>query len=229
MYKISQTPDRQCICDQCENFRLLRLAFKNNKIHGIKEHTEMCIKQSLCKVTNSNTNDDNSNVEQLHQVDSSYGHFRCINHNCKFCGPDQVLLEILQNNEGIGDDITLVEWQHWDWIEKKGSKFKQLDIETKKTTKKELIDQCIADLHSMAFHLFSCNWNYSMFLLCKDNLRPRELLQVLDFGQNYMNVYQDKPQGVHWDHSQTVILPIVKYYLEDSGNLVTEEHIMLNR
>ena len=96
--------------------------------------------------------------------------------------PDQVLLEILENNEGI-EDKTVVEWQHWDWVDKIGSKFKQLDNETKKTTKKKLVEQCIADLHSMAFHLFSCNWNYSMFLLCKDNLRPGELLQVLDFGQ----------------------------------------------
>ena len=85
VHKISQTSDRQCICDQCENFRLLRLAFKNNKIHGIKEHTDLCIKQSLCEVTDSNTNDDNSNADGLHQVDRSYGHFRCITRNCKSC------------------------------------------------------------------------------------------------------------------------------------------------
>ena len=42
-----------------------------------------------------------------------------------------------------------------------------------------------------------------------------------------MNVYQDEPHGVHWDHSQMVIHPIVNYYLDNSGNLVTEEHIML--
>ena len=86
-------------------------------------------------MTDSNTND-NSNADGLHQVDSSYGHFRCITCNCKSC-PDQVLLEILENNEGIEDDKTVVEWQCWDWVEKKGSKFKQLDIETKKTTKKK--------------------------------------------------------------------------------------------
>ena len=118
------------------------------------------MKQSLCEVTNSNANDGNSNADGLHQVDRSYGHFRCITHNCKSCGPDQVFLEILQNNEGIEDDKTVVEWQCWDWCEKKGSKFKQLDIETKKKSKKNLVDQYIADLHSMAFHLFSCNWNY---------------------------------------------------------------------
>ena len=146
MYKISQTSDRQCICDQCENFRLLRLAFRNNKIHGIKEHTDLCTKQSLCDISDSNANDDDSNAhtDGLYQVDSSYSHFRCITHNCKSCGPDQVLLDILQNNEGIEDDKTVVEWQCWDWVEKKGMKFKQLNIETKKTTKKQLVGQYIA-------------------------------------------------------------------------------------
>ena len=42
-----------------------------------------------------------------------------------------------------------------------------------------------------------------------------------------MNIYQDKPQGVHWDHSQTVIHPIVSYYLDKNGKLVIEEHIMM--
>ena len=41
-----------------------------------------------------------------------------------------------------------------------------------------------------------------------------------------MNVYQDEPQGSHWDHTQTVIHPIVNYYIKD-GKLVTEEHIMI--
>ena len=178
-------------------------------------------------MTDSNTYDDNSNVDGLHQINSSYGYFKCITCNCKSCGPDQVLLEILESNEGIEDVNTLVEWQFCDWVEKNNSKFKQLDIKRERKPKKELVKQYIEDLKSVAFHLFSCNWNYSMFLLCKDNLKLGDLLQVLDFGQNYMKVYQDEPQGVHWDHNQTVTHPIVNYYLDDSGQLVTEEHVML--
>ena len=99
---------------------------------------------------------------------------------------------------------------------RRGSKFKRLDIKTKTTTKKALIDQYISDLEQMSFHLFSCNWNYAMFLHCKDNLYPGELLQVLDFGQNYMNIYQDEPQGVHWDPQS-----------DGNRKLVMEEHIMM--
>ena len=42
-----------------------------------------------------------------------------------------------------------------------------------------------------------------------------------------MNTYQDEPQPVHWDHRQTIIHPIVNYYLNSEGKLITEEHIML--
>ena len=62
----------------------------------------------------------------------------------------------------------------------------------------------------------------------RDNLKPGQLLQVLDFGQNYLNIYQDEPQGAHWDHTQTVIHPIVNYYIGPDGKLVTDEHIMIS-
>ena len=76
----------------------------------------------------------------------------------------------------------------------------------------------------MFYHLFSCNWNYSQFLNIEKNLKEGQLLQALDFGQNYMNVYQDELQGSHWDHTQTVMHPIVKYYLSKDGKLVTGAH-----
>ena len=51
VFTINKTPDRQCICDQCENFRQLRQAFHANKIRGIASHTDECIKESVCKVS----------------------------------------------------------------------------------------------------------------------------------------------------------------------------------
>ena len=92
----------------------------------------------------------------------------------------------------------------------------------------ELVQQYLDDLKAMSFHLFSCNWNYSQLTYLKDNLKSGQLLQVLDFSQNYINVYQDEPQSVHWDHSMTVIHPIVNYYKTEDGKKITEEHIMLS-
>ena len=148
--------------------------------------------------------------------------------DCKKCGPQVVLMSILESNDGIQESKQEVSWDRWEWVPKKGSKTKRLDIVTKYGTKNDLIEQYLADLKEMSYHLFSCHWNYNQFIYCKENLKPGQLLQVLDFGQNYMNIYQDEPQGVHWDHSQTVLHPIVNYYLDKEGKLITEEHLMIS-
>ena len=55
------------------------------------------------------------------------------------------------------------------------------------------------------------------------------LLSVLDFAQNYLNVYPDEPQAAHWDHTQTVIHPIVNFRIcPKDGALIMEEHIIIS-
>ena len=218
IYKINQTPNRQCICDQCENFQLMRQVFQYNQIKRIPLHTDLCIKQGMCDVIN-----DENNADGLHQVDPAYGNFKCITHNCKKCGPDNVLLEILKQNPGIEDSKELIEFNGWDWVPKPGSKYKRLDLVTDTKRKIDVVNLYLQDLHSMSFHLFTCNWNYLQFLHVKENIWSGELIQVLNFRQNYMNTYQDEPQPVHWDHRQTIIHPIINYYLNSEGKLTTED------
>ena len=120
--------------------------------------------------------------------------------------------EILEENEGIEKFKEEITWNRWKWILKNAKmKVRKLDIEKTTGTRMELVQQYLDDYKAMSFHLFPCNWNYSQLTYLKDNLKPGQLLQALDFGQNYMNVYQDEPQSVHWDHSMTVIHPVVNY------------------
>lgn len=226
VFRMGQTPDRQCICDICENFRLKRQAFGLHGIKGIESHTDSCIKQSLCKVLEDDSNA-GSNDSPLHQVDPEYGHLNCILRHCEKCGPGFVALDIVKANKGLRESKELVTWKKWEFVVNPETKFRRLELVTHASTRLELVKQYCEDLRSMSFHLFSCNWNYAQFVHCKENLKPGQLLQVLDFGQNYMNIYQDEPQSVHWDHSQTVIHPIVNYYINAAGVLVTEEHVMI--
>ena len=54
------------------------------------------------------------------------------------------------------------------------------------------------------------------------------LLQVLDFGQSYLNIFQEEPQAKHWDHKQTTIHQIVNFYIKPGETDVTiEEHIII--
>ena len=113
---------------------------------------------------------------------------------------------MLEANPGL-EDKTTIQWNRWTWVEKyPGAKANKLVLTTFHGTRKELV--------SMSQHLFSANWNYAMFQYVRDNLKAGYLLQVLDFGQNYMNIFKDEPQSKHWDHLQTTIHPIVKLLFE---------------
>ncbi len=47
---------------------------------------------------------------------------------------------------------------------------------------------------------------------------------------NLLNIFQDEPSGVHWDHKQTTIFPIVNYYRclrKKCRRLITHEQTFL--
>ena len=135
VFKIDQTPDRQCICDECENFRMTRRILNRLGVKGVPPHSKDCIEMSMCD-NNGDNNDDShdcvTDSDAYHQIDPNYGRIECIN-------------------------------------------------------------------------------------------------QVYDFGQNFMNIFQDEPQAVHWDHNQTMIHPIISYYIKPGeSTITTEEHIMIS-
>ena len=243
VFKIDQTPDRQCICDDCENFRLLRRTLNHLGVKGVPAHSKECIEMSLCKqnddsnancngVTGDSNADSNVNTwtarDAYHQIDPNYGQIECINRSCKACGKNLVVYKILKCNPSIETDPTQFDYSQW-LFEKKGPKSRKLVLQKLKGTLYQIVTEFASQLEDLAYHVFSCNWNYAQFQHVRDNLKPGYLLQVYDFGQNFMNVYQDEPQAVHWDHSQMTIHPIISYYIKNGESTVTtEEHIMIS-
>ena len=230
VYKIDQTPDRQCICDECKNFRMVRRTLNRLGIKGVPVHSKECIEMSLCQINDSiaNSNDNNPDSDAFHQIDPNYGRIECINRSCKECGKNLALLTILKANPNLESNVKLFEYSQWCW-QKKTARTRKLVLEKKSGTLLEIVTLFAKQLEGLAYHIFSCNWNYAQFQHVRDNLKPGFLLQVYDFGQNFMNVYQDEPQQVHWDHSQTTIHPIISYYIKPGeSTITTEEHIMIS-
>ena len=65
VFKIEQTLDRQCVCDECENFRLLWRTLNRLGIKVVPSHSKDCIEMSLCSYNNdSNDNNADSNVTE---------------------------------------------------------------------------------------------------------------------------------------------------------------------
>ena len=56
------------------------------------------------------------------------------------------------------------------------------------------------DMKDLALHLFDMQWNYSQFNYINDpeTLEYDHLVQVMDFGKNYLNQFQDEPQSLFW-------------------------------
>ena len=228
VFKVDQTPDRQCICQQCENFRLAKNQLIKVGILGIPTHMTDCIKRSMCDIYSCDSSGNRN--DSFHQITAEYGKMECITRNCSNCGSTKLHLSVLEANPGLEENNNTIQWNRWTFVEKyPGAKAKKLVLKTFDGTRKELLDSFLQDLVSMSQHLFSANWNYAMFQYVRDNLKAGYLLQVLDFGQNYMNIFQDEPQSKHWDHTQTTIHPIVNFYLKEGESVVTvEEHIMIS-
>ena len=235
VFTVGQTPDQQCICEQCENFRLVKNQLIKVGVRAIPAHTTDSVKLSLCKF-NSNDSENNkcdredNRSDSFHQINPEYGKVQCITRNCHYCGIDKVQLNVLQANPDLHDDCNIIQWNRWIWVEKfPGSTQKKMILKTEQGTRKQLFCVFLDDLKSLSHHLFSANWNYTHFQYIRENLKPGYLLFVLDFGQNYMNVFQDKPQLIHWDHTQTTIHPIVNFFIKLGESVVTaEEHIMIS-
>ena len=117
VFKIDQTLGRQCICDECENFRLVRRTLNRLGIKGVPVHLKECIEMSLCKVddNNADNNDSDSNSDACHQIDPNYGHIECINRSCKQCGKNLILLTILKANPNVESNAKLFEYSQWCW------------------------------------------------------------------------------------------------------------------
>ena len=88
------------------------------------------------------------------------------------------------------------------------------------------------DMKDLALCLFDMQWNSSQFNYIKDleTLEYGHLVQVMDFGENYLNQFQDEPQSLFWYHTQTVIHPIINYYRcpQCPKEIVTNEHTIIS-
>ena len=230
VFKVGQIPDRQCICEQCENFTLVKNHLIKLGVRGIPAHTTDCVKLSLCQIDSDDSCDSqNDRIDSFHQINPDYGKVQCTTRNCLDCGVDKVQLKILEENPNLYDDVNTIQWNQWIWVEKfPGASGKKMILSTKHGIRKDLLEMFLADLKSLSHHLFLANWNYAQFQYIRDNLKQGYLLSVLDFGQNYMNIFQNEPQSIHRDHTQTTIHPTVNFFIRPGESVVTvEEHIVI--
>ena len=231
VYKLANMPDNMCVCILCQHFKMDRRCIEENNIKGVSAHTRDILLDSMCPVTDA-----------MQGVSKEYGQYSCISQECQVCGTTTKWgrkcrssfyeSKIKKENPGIYQDRTVIKWQRWEYttrLSKDGRELKNLNKVDKFGTKKQFLQVFLDDVHDMSLHVFNWKWHDKQFEYIKNNLKVGMLVSVLDFAQNYMNLNVDEPQGAHWDHTQTVIHPIVNYRLcPKDGRLITEEHIIIS-
>lgn len=213
--RVSQTPDNECLCEKCENEKLIRVHLHGIGLQGIPKTVTDAISYTICP-----------DIDETDGHIPLYGKFRCIMRECGKCGSAKLKERILKENPGIEIDEKISTWKRWELV--KFEKITKMDLVFKKTTKIEIIDQWLEDLDTLSLHRFQKYWQYEQFRHILNNLPKGVLLQVLDFGKNYLNKYQNAPQSTFWHNNQTMLHPIVNYYVNDEGDVVTEEHMHMS-
>ena len=97
---------------------------------------------------------------------------------------------------------------------KETSSKKQMKLVNVQADTLELIDILTDDISELALHLHIANWQHAQFQLHEANCHniDGQILQVMDFGQNYLCTFRDEAKSAHWAHNQATIHPIVCYY-----------------
>ena len=227
VYSIGKIPKNVCCCKLCSNFQLDKIAICEGNIKAIGSTTTEIVLGSLCPVTDADTETG---------ILADFGCYNCIARKCKKCGQKKSFVgiykdKILQANPEIKTSNETMTWKWWEstmHLSKEGKEIKRLD-KFSETTKLEFLEYFIADLQELSLHLFNWKWHNNQFDYIKDHLELGILLQVLDFAQNYMNKYQDEPKECHWDHSQTVLHPIINHRCcPVDHKLIVEEHVIVS-
>ncbi len=216
VFTLKNIPDKYCICDICKYHKMSKSALEKAGVQGIPSKHSAEMMNTMCS----------ENVGQ-----DQYAAYQCISHACDKCGAQKFKSELMSHNQHLDWNST-INWRHWGYKQREDTKnpcSKQKYMFRDECGQlHELLDMYIDQLEDMTLHTFHCNWNYAQYQELKSSLLNGELLQILDFAQNYLCVAQDAPQSLHWDHMQVVLHPIINHFINADGKLVCEEHIIIS-
>ena len=75
VYHLSRTPDSECLCEKCQNIKLIELQLIKCNVLGIHSSMSQNVKETNC----------DGQETDIH-VDPEIGYFSCITRQCKMCG-----------------------------------------------------------------------------------------------------------------------------------------------
>ena len=81
-----------------------------------------------------------------------------------------------------------------------------------KGSTKDFIDILLKDCQGLAQHIHIARWQQDRFPESVSKCEANEVIELMEFAQNYSCTYQHEAQGAHWGHNQVTIHLVVTYY-----------------
>ena len=218
---IDKTPNRQCCCDTCENFRIVILAMKRHGFKGLGINSKKCIEDSLCELSKLK-NSGNTSYQWTKMPKKS-----CSFRNCVKCGSIYEKKRLIKENTMLCTQRKQIQWKQW-MSQTNAKKYNaegfQLKINSKSSKKRslyevvlsgtifDLLSYYITLLDDISRHHFNNCWQMFQFMLCQSNLQKNQIILIQDFARNFVIDFQDEPKTLHWAHDQVTVHPTVCCY-----------------
>lgn len=179
-----------CVCTIHQNIKLMHTGAKFSKL--LEDFQQITIKHprdwlNLIMCTPSNPD--------------------CHLKRCNNCGDKTKVKDIMQN---LFDEkqIDSIEFKKWTTTDRSTMETLNLSID-------DFIESFCSKLDIYQKHDFIAKMQSIAYRETKENLKPGELLVVLDFAENYSMVLQDEVQSFHWNNEMATVHPFVIYYLDE--------------
>ncbi len=190
-------PPRMCVCDRCENVRMPARALTKKGLKGLaSESLQAMLRQTWCK------------------YDEKFPNYQCACRKCEKCGVWLLRANLDKENSGLnwGSNVAFKTWG-LSGEDLANDNNKRIALMDKVLTVKDAVSFLLDLLERVSLHYFNAIYQVTQMKLCRDNLRPGQLLATMDFAQNYLHVFQDEPQGAHWMHQQSTLFPVVNQFV----------------
>lgn len=202
---MSQTPLDQCLCEKCQNIRLLLSAMRSYGLSMVPKDEYEASESSLCQERIDVTVTD---------VEESFAKLPCLLRKCSNCGVETLMRVLRAANADILLEGRQLKWKQWEVPENATSPV----IVFHTGTLQELFKALAELLKKLPYHLFLKDWQFLQLRQAKKSITQGTVMQVMDFSQNFPNICQHEIQPAYWSRTQTTIHASINFYLCPNNN-----------
>ncbi|KAG0631145.1 hypothetical protein M758_1G230800 [Ceratodon purpureus] len=144
----------------------------------------------------------------------------CLKGECSECG---FRLIPLCEREVDPENKSTMTWRCFEMVSagsktKKGDPKQVIRLEYKVTIPREFLLYAEPKIKQFVWHQFVARWQDTKFKQSVQDLKPGEVLSLIDFAENYSYKGQSEIQSQHWFSFQCTILVHITYRINDSHN-----------